>query len=356
MRNLAKSAYFTAFFFFFFAFSASLKIFANDAENSNEATLLNVIKTEAAQMEIFPIAIVCPTGINNEYRWETWNFYYDLTFERFLPFHRFKTKACAASVDEIDECVAQFDSLSPKEQTLVLTAIYIVREAAPAAKSFHNRLLQDESSPTPYFPYVRWGNLEIKQGRRVLFFPPNVRSLTVDDKTSRRWNEVVERARRSDEIAFPLTTPYEPFTQPLAPQVKQAWYDSARKQLAEVNDRFGTSISEKEWTRPIELLPLLPSLNKTDAVLNPQASEQIDKFLQAVDALEKKGDSEETRYAVALREYYFTWQALQGLDGRALHVASNKTITVGDVAASLFQSKRVVSQGASGEETTSGKE
>lgn len=121
---------------------------------SKAPTLLDVVKTEAAQMDVFPKAVFLhrvaqPLPAIRSYFLDD-DFYkdspffhpfyegdlllgrgicYDLTFEERLVFYRFKTAVCYAAPQEIDECVAKFDEMSPKERALVLTAIQLWREA-----------------------------------------------------------------------------------------------------------------------------------------------------------------------------------------------------------------------------------
>ena len=128
----------------------------DDATNtpSNAPTLLDVVKTEAAQMDVFPKAVflhrvaqplpeIRSYFLDDVFYKDSPFFHpfyegdlllgrgicYDLTFEEYLVFYRFKTAACYAAPQEIDECVAKFDKMSPKERALVLTAIQLWREA-----------------------------------------------------------------------------------------------------------------------------------------------------------------------------------------------------------------------------------
>ncbi len=128
----------------------------DDATNtpSNASTLLDVVKTEAAQMDVFPKAVflhrvaqplpeIRSYFLDDVFYKDSPFFHpfyegdlllgrgicYDLTFEEYLVFYRFKTAACYAAPQEIDECVARFDEMSPKERALVLTAIQLWREA-----------------------------------------------------------------------------------------------------------------------------------------------------------------------------------------------------------------------------------
>ncbi|MBR4835180.1 MAG: hypothetical protein IKU86_12760 [Thermoguttaceae bacterium] len=82
---------------------------------TENGALLQAIRTEAAQMEVFPLNLIFPVKNDNGRR-VGWGLRYDLTFERYLVFYRFKTAACYATPDEIEECVATFATLSPKER------------------------------------------------------------------------------------------------------------------------------------------------------------------------------------------------------------------------------------------------
>ena len=145
----------------------------HDAKTPIGPSLLEVVKAEAAQMDVYPIATLAPFRFECA-NMEHWGVYTDLTFERYLPFYRFKTKACVATRAEIDECVAQFDTLSPKERALVLTAIYIA-ERAPSVEADRRDVVRRYPKKSrfvrPHFPFVALRAIEITGRRELVFYP-----------------------------------------------------------------------------------------------------------------------------------------------------------------------------------------
>jgi hypothetical protein len=90
---------------------------------------LTKLKQIAGKMEVFPIDLIarqgplthCRVGSSYPeiaYRWE-------LKRDAFRHFYDFCILALQAKERDIEFCIAHMDTLSPKEQALVLTAIYI---------------------------------------------------------------------------------------------------------------------------------------------------------------------------------------------------------------------------------------
>ena len=196
-------------------------------------SLSDYIDREASKMDILPYYILT-TGVR---------FYATLTFERYLPFFRFKERVLAATKEEIDDCVRQIDVFSTKKKALVLFAAKLFgyvyycppknryqhwyhawRESAKeTTKSID--LNCPENDPTdldhyeersfspgkrPYYPY----SYPVRQARYVfrsllILGEPNPDSF-VDEELSLRWNNVKEKFFHNKEIAFPaLTEPPE---------------------------------------------------------------------------------------------------------------------------------------------------
>ena len=55
---------------------------------------------------------------------------YDLSYDAFLPFHKFYLSALNATQEQVDECLASFTNMSPKEKALALSAVYIFEQRA----------------------------------------------------------------------------------------------------------------------------------------------------------------------------------------------------------------------------------
>ena len=73
-----------------------------------QASLLETIRTEAALCEVFPYRLLCG--------WDGYIYRYELTFERYLPFYRFKQRVASASRMDIEQCVSAFDGLNNREK------------------------------------------------------------------------------------------------------------------------------------------------------------------------------------------------------------------------------------------------
>ncbi|MBR2005980.1 MAG: hypothetical protein IKK39_05915 [Thermoguttaceae bacterium] len=299
------------------------------AETPIGPSLLEVVKAEAAQMNVYPIATLAPFRFECA-NMEHWGVYTDLTFERYLPFYRFKTKACVATRAEIDECVAQFDALSPKERALVLTAIYIA-ERAPSVEADRRDVVRRYPKKSrvvrPHFPFLALQGIEITGRRELVFYPAKSRSLKLDAKTRNAWGTAVERARSSEEIAFDAL----PEVAEKNPEdLKAAWEKDVLAQLAEVNNLFNLGISETEWRTRIDAWEFS----------NGTAEPKIDAFLAAVDAATReKPESPEARRAAALRDFYFTTQPMDGMNSfmkESAAPASAEPVTLAQVADFLF--------------------
>lgn len=309
----------------------------HDAKTPIGPSLLEVVKAEAAQMNVYPIATLAPFRFECA-NMEHWGVYTDLTFERYLPFYRFKTKACVATRAEIDECVAQFDTLSPKERALVLTAIYIA-ERAPSVEADRRDVVRRYPKKSrfvrPHFPFVALRAIEITGRRELVFYPAQSRSPKLDAKTRNAWGKAVERARSSKEIAFDALPEV---AEKNREELKAAWEKDALAQLAEVNNLFNLGISETEWRTQIDAWEFS----------NGTAEQKIDAFLAAVDAVtRKKPESPEARRAAALRDFYFTTQPMDGMNSfmkKSAAPASAEPITLAQVADFLFDDKNEASR------------
>lgn len=93
---------------------------------------------------------------------------YDITYDRFLPFFRFYSSAVNATAEEIDECFAAFDDMTPKEKALALTALYVFEERArkpsPQNRGLYERAKRkyaDDATDDP-FTSEKWSSLLAK--------------------------------------------------------------------------------------------------------------------------------------------------------------------------------------------------
>ena len=172
------------------AFGANL--FAQEDRRPENESLLETIKIEAANMEVFPVDLIAKNSLGAINRKQekasgkevgVWVDRTELTFERYLPFYRFKTRVGLATPEEIEECVENFKGFSVKEKALVIAAIFIFER-------IHRRSSQNDEDLDPY----------VSSLERLLNTPPNgfffnkvtlllPKFESIDSITDNQWNQ-----------------------------------------------------------------------------------------------------------------------------------------------------------------------
>ena len=296
----------------------------------NNDGLLNAVQTEAAQMEVFPLYYV----INGK---SDWSLCYELTFERFRPIYRFKERACAATLAEVNECVARMDELTPKEKALVLTAICLferTRRPCPVERVAKYGNADDKRLT----PYPDESENEKNMRNWTLCFPAYRPDRSISNKTWRQLEKFVEKYRDSQEIAFPA---FETSESELIDQwiVNIQSCVEIMKSKHEPNvpweDSFGFHFIELSGGMTDEPIQL-EKLNYSDDSLTLA-------FLERVASLEKNSalSAEETNELIMLREYWFMNRScilpLNTSMGRRMGNSSTEPKTLGFVARQLLQ-------------------
>ena len=155
---------------------------------SNDATLLDAITSVSGDLEVFPFDVLIPSALDpcgvdlrdlNATRVE-------LTFERFLPFCRWKNAALAATSGQIRRCVDNYAMASPRAQALILASIYVfTMQNHPAlARSYNER------------------NQSFREISK-LGYAANPEQSDVSQEEWRAWFSLLAQAQDSNEIAFP---------------------------------------------------------------------------------------------------------------------------------------------------------
>lgn len=368
-------------------------------EATENGALLQAIRTEAAQMEVFPANLIFAVKNENGRR-VGWGLRYDLTFERYLVFYRFKTAACYATPNEIEECVAKFASLSPKERALVLTAIYAWRKAQTYSHFLRDLYSYSLRFPTPpgglpndgnrtlfQYSYNRQWELDMTalrlgpehKTRRIpylfpAFFGFEIVTYPYYDEWKADWaaNEPIARTQfeyirgkysRCPNFIPPLVREYrlEQATEDrwnrliescvgseeiafealnLDPEeTKRAWEADCQARVAEVDELF--AIDLPEWH--VERYFKAGESDEEEAETRRYAK-KLDLFLTMVERLEHSGpQTEKGLRAIALREFWFACQrASFGMTSRpydADGLQSARPLTLGEIAKECLPSK-----------------
>ena len=310
-------------------------LFAQEDRRPEDESLLETIKIEAANMEVFPVDLIATERLGAIYRKQGvlhWGDRYDLTFERYEPFYRFKTRAGLATPDELDACVDAFDQMSPREKALVITAIFIFERTRRRPLENEERLTPNGnlSQRFPYYPFYPVSFL--------YYYPEDLvlpRYAPTDSIAKEKWNEwisVIERSRTISDEAFPAFKPDQ-------------WNPSFDRVF---NEKHSSNESVFEsWKQNLEACRALVEnkLNISDAHfgLDAFAFQKGRTFLKKVYELELDPSRSKFEQEFALRDYYF---AIQRND-RFMHSGSgpksgNSSFvpkTLGDIADQLLKSR-----------------
>ncbi len=273
-----------------------------DAE-FNTDTLYEYIKREAPKMEIFPFDIIVTRNeiveTNAPFFSKLWQYYrygegnkywgarFELSFERYLPFYRFKYKVGLASVAEIEECVQKIDLCTPKEQALILTSIFIF-----------------ERIRRPFYGLNKYKKKNVVFTRATKLYlcsllPDYAPDESIPEEKWKEWINVVKKFTHDTRTtAFPAFRPNEQYC-------SQGFIFSLPDQTSPVEE--GTLI--KEWlttrSRYFKLLQKIQgeSSLSSDDVSKTYESVRASELFQEVDKAIQKTKGNELELSIALREY-----------------------------------------------------
>ncbi len=301
----------------------------------NNDGLLNVIQTEAKQMEVFPLDYV----INGK---SDWGLRYELTFERFKPIYRFKERACVATLAEVNECVARMDELNSKEKALVLTAICLferTRRPCPDERVAKYGNADDKRLT----PYPNESENEKNMRNWTSCFPAYRPDQSISNETWRQLKKFVEKYRDSKEIAFSAFEPSES-------ELKDQWIANIQSCVELMKSKLDPNVP---WEDSFGFHFIEPSEGMTSGGMTDEPI-QLEKlkysddsltlaFLEKVASLEKNSalSAEETNELIMLREYWFMNRScilpLNTSIGPRMGNSSTDPKTLGFVARQLSQ-------------------
>ncbi|MBQ9874758.1 MAG: hypothetical protein IJM30_09870 [Thermoguttaceae bacterium] len=330
------------------AFGANL--FAQEERRPENESLLETIKIEAANMEVFPVDMIANSTKGAVYQKANlarqerlgkncyipkWGERRELTFERYLPFYRFKTRVGLASPEEIDECVDEFYKLTVREKALAITAIFIFERVRRRPFKDEHKLTPNGSYAArfPFFPY--YPIHPYRYDYISLLLPKYVPNEAISKEKWEKWNATIENCLGNKEIAFPeVDSLLNPTNFPA-------------NDAASVFDED----NRDQWTKNLE-----HCLNLVKLKLNVEMSvfgqdtlsfDNSREFLQKVDKLET--DSSRSKYDLvfALRDYWFTFQNDEEYwnirRGQILSLRNGNSSfvpkTLGDIADQLLKSR-----------------
>jgi hypothetical protein len=168
--------------------------FDNDRSNENTAVdVIPMISEWANQMNVFPICFIARWSDGPVYEKEKgfWYARYELTFDQYELFYKFKYLSQTISKKELMDAIAYIDKATPKEKALVLTMIYIYERT-------HRKPL----------PIYTKGNdsLDEYEGWRPPILPVLKTDKTVSRHQWKKWIGILEQYSKDDTVAFPAIT------------------------------------------------------------------------------------------------------------------------------------------------------
>ena len=317
-----------------------------------QASLLETIRTEAALCEVFPYRLLCG--------WDGYIYRYELTFERYLPFYRFKQRVASASRMDIEQCVSAFDGLNNREKAFVLTALFIF-ERSRRLRDVPQKSVTDGSKEQEYcyrmelsdpvdlrrisklaedgdasglrslfsesisvFPAQRLSEYiqeRAASGEYVpaycynpefcgvftpLLYPDYAPDEQIDSSVWRRWRDVIAGCADVNEVAFEgfrsddLLFPMEKVTRENARSLGKLavdWIENLDLCETIIEQNLGFNVSDEDFLADYGFAyPGAPD----DKVKSPF----MENFLKGIEELEKSGGNE-VSLMKALREYWF---------------------------------------------------
>lgn len=355
-------------------------------EKDREVPLATFIEEISSTMERFPYPLVYVGGNNSDIRFRG-----TLTFERYLLFYRYKNRVLEATRDEMDECVVNIDSFSPKGKALVLVAVYILdqtRHKKPLIQSDSGwigpykweicRILDCDFPKMNYWKYYRrfdkgmysyrgMDPYEAQKYVHVNFYPysspfmfsrfalllgkpRNDKTICADDW--KRWITVFKEYKTSEEVAF-SPVEYE------AEKLEKNTYNllafhavCAGKDLLSPCNMSNDSLSNGVWNswrenidRCVEMINTEFHTSYSTAGWVSDVNRETDAFLLKIHEMENRPytPKDKLEMFLALREYWLTFQGGYNYTWRSLplgclndwDIEDNDPITLGEIVRTL---------------------
>ncbi|MBQ9812855.1 MAG: hypothetical protein IJM54_06030 [Thermoguttaceae bacterium] len=299
----------------------------------NNDGLLNVIRTEATQIEVFPLDYVM--GGRSD-----WAMRYELTFERFQPIYRFKERACVATLAEVDECIARIDELTPKEEALVLAAICLFeRTRRPCPSEFVIESGNDDDKRLT--PYPNDSESEKQLQNWTTCFPIYRPDRSISKRTWLRLEKFVEKYCNSKEIAFSSIETNES-------ELKIELTNSIKGCVELMKSKLDPTLPWDDWSELHFFDPLRVAIGgMTSSPLSLKSENSDDpltlSFLEGVKSRETTDPTltDETNELKMLREYWYAIRSrvtlLNDSVGPKMGNSSIESKTLGGVANQLLQ-------------------
>lgn len=215
------------------------------SEYSGNETLLETIRRTASKSNVFPIFIYEPRT--------RWHAHLENSFDRYLPFYLFKTKVGTSTLQDIQECVDEFEGLNTKEKAYVLAAIVFFEKAK---RQRAEEVLKLEQIAVKNWQVIfdlrkRNGHYVPKLFERIYFtdmasallYPPYDPDKTIDDSIWLQWINFVREQTANQEMAFPPFRPNELAPHGKVPYVIATHEDAAKHFKIDLDD----SPLAKEW-------------------------------------------------------------------------------------------------------------
>ncbi len=308
------------------AYSEQTLASANESNASLSSSLLDYLNEEARNMETFPVEYIAEVGDICKSRYLScgkalgvFDTHYDLTFERYLPFYRFKTRAAEATVEELDYCVQHIEEQEPKTQALILTALYIYeRIKRPALdenavaerprplvfERIRRPALNENAAVEHYYP-APWGSRF-----NSVFLPEYRPDPTISQSLWNKWAKVVQGYRSSDKVAFSKLG--EPFYFILTrgetgPEMRVEWLRAVERFYETIKSEIGDF---EEKTEEAERYRQDYEKYFGGPVIENVFRDRFDNyaFLERSAEIAQDNSDPKREMALAIRDYWYTFQ------------------------------------------------
>ncbi|MBQ9874757.1 MAG: hypothetical protein IJM30_09865 [Thermoguttaceae bacterium] len=321
-------------------------LFAQEERRPENESLLETIKIEAANMEVFPVDLFADSRdgaiyqksvaarskkFGGELRARRWDERYEFTFERYLPLFRFKTRAGLARPEEIDECADRFDSLTTREKALAITAIFIYERIRRRPLTNENRM-KPNGSLKERFPYYPFYPLRPQYyDLTTLIFPPYEPDDSIPNDKWDKWLSTIESCLNVEDEAFPAYKTTDEITAS----------DTDSEPLPPDNQNYLLWNEQFNYCR--DLAASLLNDSNIYYGLDDSSFQRGRDFLKQVHELELDPSRSRFDPTFALRDYYFIVAKKEELNvrGNSPRRGNSSFVpkTLGDIADQLLKSR-----------------
>lgn len=298
------------------------------APDAAPSAFLEYLNEEARKMEAFPVEYIAEVGNICQERYLSLGcavgifcYRFELSFERYLPFYRFKTRAAEATPDELNYCVQHMDEQLPKVQALILTSLYIFERIKRPALDEEVVVCRKNIDPKNIDPKKIFSLFRVvpsyQCGRVTSMFLPEYRpDPTISQSQWDEWAKVIQAYRGNEKIAFskfgkPIYFKgykFDPRNPTLAEWQSslERYEETVKAQIgnlerAQLKDQAGNASAKPNRLRAVDYAKF--ALGPLDYLTYDRIA-----LLEQFAAIETSGTASEREAASAFRDYWLTFQ------------------------------------------------